>query len=177
MKSKVSSVVAMLRNDKRYKRLLSQFNTLPVFNIPVETLVEEITQIHEMRAIRRLDASQPGFIDAVVNANTHDQAQRSRLTAISMRCIHVTSKLKLALDNLRNYYLLEYSDHLRQFRTKEERALVMRIALKKFHTYIDQVAYVRELALQVVSDVDKGGYSLKTTVEALKVHVHREVQI
>lgn len=178
MKPTVKRVVELLRADKRYKRLLDTFNTASIYNIPLETLIEEVKRIHSLREIRRLSPRDADFVDKLINANTHDQSSRSRLTEILIQCVHVTLKLTNATDALKQHFLLEYSDQLRQFRTKEERIMVLNIALRKFRTYIDNVENLKALTELVISDIDKGGWSLRNSIQALQAtHGHREVQL
>ena len=177
MKVSVKSVLTTLRSDKRYKRLLESFDTSPAFRIPKESLAEEIKVIHELREIRRLNTNDAAFVDKVIKANTHDQAQRSRLVEIIVVCTRISNKLTEAIEALKQHYMLEYVDHLRQFRTKEERNLVLNMALRKFIRFVNEVESLKEMANIVVLDIDKAAWSLKNTIEALKISSAREVNI
>lgn len=176
-KPSVARVVSTLKADKRYKRLLDTFNTAPLYQIPCETLHEEVKTIHSLREIRRLNPREEGFADNIVKANTHDQAQRSRVVEIMMRCTHVSKKLSDAMDALRNHFLMEYHDHLKQFRTKEERNIVMNMALRKFVKYVDEIENLKEVCLLVIGDIDRGAWSLKNNIEVLRIHSSREMQV
>lgn len=177
MKASTKMVISTLRKDKRYKRLLESFESAPLYNIAREELLDELRQIHELREIRRLNPREDGFVDKLISANTHDQAQRSRCVAIMMQCVNVTAKLVEATDSLKQHFLMEYSDQLRSFRTKEERSMVISTALKKFHKYVHEIDTLREVANLVVSDIDKAAWSLRNSVEALKVHHGREQKL
>lgn len=179
MKTKmtVTGVVQMLKKDKQYKRLLNSFNTLSIYNIPKENLINELKEIHSLREVRRLSPKEDRFIDKLVVANSHDQSARSRCAEIMLTCKHVTTRLEKAVESIKQYYVIEYADHLRQFRTKEERSLVMNIALKKFIGYIDDVTAISEMSMIVISDIDKAAWSIRTSVEAVKIHSQREVQV
>lgn len=176
-KPSVSRVVSTLKADKRYKRLLEMFNTAPLYQIPCDSLLEELKTIHSLREIRRLNPREEGFADNIVKANTHDQAQRSRVVEIMMRCTHVSKKLSDALDALRNHFMMEYHDHLKQFRTKEERMIVMNTALRKFVKYIGEVENLKEVCTLVVGDIDKAAWSLRNNIEVLRIHSAREMQV
>jgi hypothetical protein len=177
MKTNTKQVVKMLRQDPKYKRLLEVFNTAPIYNLPREKLLEELQQIHQLREVRRISPAEPDFVDKVIKANTHDQAMRSRCSEIMMSCTLVISKLSNAVEALRHHFLLEHSDHLRSFRTKEERSMVMNIALKKFIAYVDNISYLKAVAEIVVVDIDKAGWALSRSIEALKIHAAREHRI
>lgn len=177
MKTSTKLVVNRLRDDKKYKRLEETFNTVALFNLPREELMKELKSIHDLREIRRLSTRDPDFLDKLINANTHDQAARSRCTAIVMECTHVIARLTTAVEALRQHFLLEHAEHLRQFRTVAERSMVMSVALKKYVKYIDDVSYLKEVAQLVISDIDKGAWSLRNSIEAMKIHSQREVQV
>jgi len=177
MKPSIKRVVEILRADKRYKRLLEAFDSAPLYNIPRESIIEEVKRIHELREIRRLNPRDSGFVDKLILANTHDQSARSRLTEILMRCIHVGTKLSDAIAALKQHFLLEYSDHLRQFRTKEERSMVLNIALRKFIKYVEEVNNLKMVVEVVITDIDKGSWSLRASIQAMEISSKREVQL
>lgn len=170
-------VVEQLRTDKRYLRLLKTFNEASLYNIPRDELIEEVKQIHSLREVRRLNIREEGYVDKLLNANTHDQAQRSRLTEILMTCLHVNEQLTRAIDALKQHLLMEYSDHLRSFRTKEERSMVLNIALRKFIRYLEDISVLKQMADLVISDIDKAGWATRASIEALKVTRLREVEL
>lgn len=159
-----------LRNDSRCARLLKLFQTLPLYQIPADNLMSEIESIHKTRSIRFLNSASPRFIEELVDASIRDQANRSRLTEISMQCYKAESTLKDALDPLKDYLLITYSSDLSFVRTKEERTKVVNIALLPFIKFVDKVQRVHNLANMVITDIDKGAWSLKLLVSAHQLH-------
>lgn len=174
MKPTTKTVVTILHRDKRYKRLLDTFNTASLYNIPREKLIAELKDIHSLREVRRLNVRDPEYVDKLLNANAHDQAQRSRCTEILMSCVHVTEQLNRALSALKDHLLLEYSDQLRQFRTKEERMQVLNIALRKFTRFLDNIKVLHALTELVIGDIDKAAWAMRASIEALKITRGRE---
>jgi len=69
---------------------------------------------------------------------------------------------------------MEYREYLKQFRTKEERTLVMEIALKTFIKYVGKLYEVKEVVILVIQDIDKAHYSLKLSVDAIKNSMDKE---
>lgn len=177
MKSSTKTIVELIRKNKRYKRLLETFDNAKIYNIPCERLIGELKDIHSLREVRRLSIRDPDYVDKLLNANAQDQAQRSRCTEILMQCLEVTEKLNRALAALKDYLLLEFSDHLRPLRTKEERLLVLNVALRKFSRFLENVAVVKGIADLVIADIDKAGWSMRASIDALKVTRKTEMNL
>lgn len=175
--SQVKPVVSKLRSDPKYKRLKELFVNNALCNLNLEELEREISAIHKMRRIRQLNPDDPKFIDAVVRANTDDQAQRSRLSEIIISCVRAHNLLKPALDILREHYFLNHSDLLRVFRTREERNLLLDSVLSRYYVYLDKIATLKETAKIVIEDIDKGSWSLRATIDVAKLHYVPERQL
>lgn len=174
MKRDIQSIIKEMKKDAKFKRLRTAFDTLPMYQLPIETLITEIESSHKIRKIRRLNPEDPKFVDALIQANVNDQATRSRMTEIMMTCIRASTTLEAALEALSNHLLITYSEQLRGFRTKEERKKVIDIALSSFTKYVSKVITLRDLAQFVVNDIDKGNWSLRLTVDALKIDRAKE---
>lgn len=173
----VRVLVRDLREDERYQRLRKLFDTSPLYRLSIENLTDEIMTLHKTRAIRRLNALDPQIVNAVVNAITIDQSNRSRLTEISITCLKAKASLEDALDALRHHLLATYQEDLRQFRTKDERAIVMDMVFRQFRRYITKVDILKATSDMVISDIDKGAWSIRSLVDALKIHAAREVTV
>jgi len=119
MKRDIQSIIKEMKKDAKFKRLRTAFDTLPMYQLPIENLITEIESSHKIRKIRRLNPEDPKFVDALIQANVNDQATRSRMTEIMMTCIRASTTLEAALEALSNHLLITYSEQLRGFRTKE----------------------------------------------------------
>ncbi len=177
MKTSTDRVLKLIKGDSKFKRLSKAFADSPIYNIPRERMLDEIKEIHELRESRRLNRRDPDFVDKLVEANIRDMASRSRLTAIIATCAETSDKLTLACKSLKQHMLLTYPEHLRQYRTKEERILILDMAMRKYLNYVDQVNSIKEIAILVVNDIDKAAWSLKLIVETLKITSGRETAI
>jgi len=173
----LSEVIRFLRKDEKYKRLRELFGSSPLYRLHIEKLTDEINTLHQTRAIRRLNALDPKIVDAVINAITIDQSNRSRLTEISITCLRAKTSLEDALESLKHHMLATYQDELRQFRTKEERMTVMDMTFRQFRKYIMQVEVLKLTAEAVIQDIDKGSWAVRGLIDALKIHHGRENSI
>lgn len=172
----MNSLISVLRKDKRVLKLKRTFDSVPYFNLPYETLIEEIENIHEVRKVRVLKAKE-NSIDKIIQANIQDQSFRSRLVEISMNALKAQRRLDSAITSLTNYILIEYSENLKVVKTKEERMRLLSISLEPFNRYLKRMNEIKEQADMVIHDIDKAAYSLKLTVDALKVSTQKETYI
>lgn len=174
VKKDIQPLLKEIRRDQKYKRLRLSFDEAPMYQLPLDKLIEEVETAHKLRSIRRLNSQDPGFVDAVVVANTLDQGTRSRLTEILMSCARAISTLDRAVEALKQYLLITYSNELKSFRTKEERSMVINMALAPFIRYVERVETLKNIVDLVIVDIDKGGWSLRTSIEVLKIHTSKE---
>ena len=165
-----------IRADKRVMRLMTLFQELPIYQIPIDSHYKEIEQTHKTRNIRFLSQSSPRFIEAVVDASIRDQADRSRLVEISMACYRAEASLNEALEQLRLYLMHRFANDFAGVRTISERSKVMNMALAPFVKFVAQTTQIRTLANMVVEDIDHGAWSLKGHVEAFKLKAGRGEQ-
>lgn len=170
MKRDLTPLRDTLRKDARCRRLHKLFQELPLYQVPADDWLTEIERIHKSRAIRFLNTGSPRFIEAVVDASVRDQADRSRLTEISMQCYKAESTLSEAVDTLRDYLLLTYSSELSFVRTKEERVKIVNLALAPFLRFVQRAHRVTSMADLVIKDIDKGSWSLRLLVDSYKLH-------
>lgn len=177
IRKNLTEVIRVLRRDPRYKRLKELFDTSPIYKIHLEEFSAEVLTLHKTRAIRRLNSLDPKIVDAIVNAITIDQSSRSRLTEISITCLRARSSLEDALEALKHHLLAAYQEDLRQFRTKEERMVVMDMTFRQFRRYLIQVETLRATTDLVIQDIDKGGWAIRSLTDALKIHHGREMTV
>lgn len=165
MKQDISSIVRHMKKDEKYLRLRKVFNDMPLFQVPTETLMDEIKTIHRTRKVRFLDSSSPKFIDKVVEASIQDQAVRSRMSEILIQCSQARDTLGAAVGPLKEHLLITYAREISFLRTKDERLSVVYRALERFNDFTSKVDSVESAAKIVIEDVDKAGFSLRRLVD------------
>jgi hypothetical protein len=166
--------VQKLKKNKKYITLKDLFNDMPIYDMPLDKLMEEVETLHKQRKIRRLDSTDHLFLDKVVEANVQDQSVRARITEIMLLCLKASSSLSTAIEALQYHLLLEYGEELKSFRTKEERLRLVQISLKPFKEYIENVNILKDMCLLVVSDIDKAAWSLSKNIDAMKIGTNKE---
>jgi hypothetical protein len=170
-------VLKAMRKDKKYKRLKEAFESAPIFQLPVERLADEIETLHKTRLIRILNTEEAGFVDNIVKANTQDQSVRGRLTEMMVQSNRVVRKLEKALKTMRFHMMVTFTDELRSFRTVEERRQIIEMVLRPFTDYINDMEMLAASATLVVTDIDKGNFSLSRTISVLEMHTARERRV
>jgi len=113
----------------------------------------------------------------IIEANTMDQGARGRLTEILVTCSRSVNTLERACTAMKQHLYLTFADDLRALRTKDERMYVIDVCLSSFMRYIDKVQSVKDMANLIVTDIDKGSWSLKLSVSAMQVDKTRESRI
>lgn len=165
----MSTFRILIKKDKRFLRLKKAFDELPQFNLPLEELLTEIESLNRLRLVRSLSSSSPDFVDKVIRASLNDQSVRSRLTEILSECLKASRALESAIDIFTDYALAHYEESLKSIRTKQERQTAVRSSLSDFRRYLDKVEHVRDAARLLIEDIDKSSWTLKLTIEALKL--------
>lgn len=173
----IHAIIKAMKKDKRYKRLKESFDTLPIYQLKIESLNSELANLHKIREIRRLNTGDPGFVDALIRANNQDVSTRGRASEIMMECVRIIDKLGYAVKLLQDHLLITYTDELRSYRTKEERLQVIRTVLRPFDKYINDASSLKEVSQIVIMDIDKDNFASNLTMRALELHVARERRV
>lgn len=177
MKRDLTKVIDKLKSDKRVERLFTMFDELPVYKLPIKQLKAEIETIHSVRASRFLNQHDPKFLEKIIDASIDDSSKRSRLVEISLQCFKSGNSMSEALEKMRRYLLMTYSDDIYFARTKDERLHIVDTVLEPLFRFVAQTQAISKMADMVISDIDKTGYSLKLNVEAYKIHFGRKEQM
>jgi hypothetical protein len=157
--------------DSRYKKFKQNFETADYYNLPFKSIEDELMLLHSTRPSRKLKdlKHSPGYIEHVLNAILTDLSNRSRFTEILVACINAEHRLKDGLQALTDYLQVEYATELSKWRTKDERKAFLSVVLRPFYRYLDQVQLMKTKLELIISDIDKAGYFLKDSIQALEL--------
>ncbi len=166
-----------LNNDKRLRKVKLAFNTLPEYSLDFEDLNKELDTLMTMRSVRSLKDEKGTLSQAVMDAMLQDQSYRSRCTEILMSCVRVDRKLSRTIDKLEDYLMVEYASLISGlYRTVKERKAFVVYVLRRYTDFLDQVEELRERCGLLTGDIDKAGFAMKNTIEALNLaSMRREV--
>jgi hypothetical protein len=158
-----------MARDKRYARLKTAFDTLPMFNLPADDLLDEVKNLNTMRMVRRLNSTSPDFVDRIIKAALHDQATRSRLTEILTDCLRAKRTLETALDSFTEYALVRYTSTLSSCRTKADKEALVRLFMSDWYDYLNSMMTLYSTTQLVVEDLDKSAWTIKNIIDACKL--------
>lgn len=164
------SLIKEIKRDAKFLRLKNSFDTLPIYQLQIESYEKEIETYHKARTIQRLNSRSSDFIDTVVEAVTTDISTRSRLTFLGLQCIKSSKSLELAVNSLSDYILSNYSEKIKKLAsTISERQKLIDAAMKEFKHYIIRVESLKSQVDYVIQDIDKSSFQMKMIVDAFRV--------
>lgn len=160
-----------IQEDKRFKRFKHNFEQADYFNLNIQELEDELTFLHNNRPVRTLkDLKQSaGYTQHILNAVLTDQAYRSRFTEMMVACVNAEKRLQDGLQALIDYLQIEYATELSCWRTKDERRAFLTSVLRPCYKYLDQVNALHVKLELVITDIDKAGFALKNSIQALEL--------
>ena len=169
MSVQVKALVRKIEKDQKIDRLEEAFEKYDHFKLPIKALQNEIETAHKLRPIRTLKPHGPEFVNRVIDALLSDQATRSRLAEISLQAFRAEKTLETAISALKDHLIVTYSADLSMFKTKEERLRIIDLVLARYTTYQDKVITIQNMTNIIIKDIDQAAWSLKATIEALKM--------
>lgn len=170
MRLDVDELVSRIKSDDKYKRLYKIFSQNDLYNIPFQAWRDEVERIHKTRGIRILRQESGKFLDKVIDASIEDQANRSRLCELRLKCVRAEGALLEGVDALEEYLLLRYSSEMGAIRTKDERNKVINLALRRFQKFLKEIKTLMDMTEIVISDIDKAAFSLQRIITAFELH-------
>ena len=174
-----TDIVTQIQKDDRYKSLFQIMKNSPMFkSIKVEELKEEVSYLHTIRPIRTLVLSKIADIDEVIEANLVEQSTRSRLVEICKISGSASRNLTFSTEKLRDYVTVKYWGEVSKLKTKDERFIVVNIALAPIYSVIKNMDNLYEESQLIIEDIDKASFSLQRLVTLLQYkYDKREVKL
>lgn len=172
----MSNLQDKIREDEQYIKFMRVI-TMNAKRINVETLIDEVKEITEMRTRTSVayDKSPRKMLTAIVQENLKAQSYRSRLSEISLQSTRVVAQINNASAKMRDYINLTFNEEIKKLgRSKDDRAVISNVMLSKSIKYVDSLEALIEMAGIVISDIDKQHYSLKLAKETVELLIQRE---
>lgn len=176
----VKRLKRVIRRDKRFKRLKELFETAPQYNIAVSDFEREIEVTFRSRKMRDLRNKRADgtFVQEIIDTLMEDQAFRGRLTEIATACVRCNKSLSGAMEKMHDYLLIEYHAQLVSvYSTKAERERFVSNTMREFDGYIKKVSVLHEQVNLMMVDIDKAGFALKNTIEAIQLLSKSEIRV
>ena len=176
----IKRVKRAIRKDERFARLKEIYETAPQYNLPLDEFRIEMDTTFASRKVRQLKTStrDSGFAQNIIDALMEDQAIRGRFTEILTACIRCDRTLSASMEKMRAYLMIEYHGSIvRLYGTKIERERFIDYMMKTYEEYRKKVIILREQLELMITDIDKAGFAIKNSVEAIKLLSRPEAQI
>jgi len=155
-------------SDTRVKALLKALRQ-GTYHIDLDGLEREIDSLHLTRMVRSLKTEEviQSFQKKFIQAALQNQAFRSRLVEIKVKCFRVSAKLEEHIGVVRSYLSIKYPNGLSKYRTVAERKQAINSILEEPMTFLSKLELKdRELEL-IIKDLDAAAWSLKGIMEAM----------
>jgi len=148
---------------KRYRRILK------IFRVKFDPLKikNEALSMHQGRLSRSLEikATTP---KRLTRASQIDTAYRARMVELSVELKSQQTDLKTAIKEVKRYLLTEWSDRLANKKLTDRRMFFDRFT-KEGEAVVDEIFTMISMLDKFVEDIDKAGYSLKLSLDCLKL--------
>jgi hypothetical protein len=158
----------LANKDKRVKALHKQLQK-GAYHVDLGGIEKEADSLHLSRDVRSLKAEEilQKFQKKFIQAALQNQAYRSRLVEMKVKCFRLQAKLEEHLDAIRGYLAVKYPNALKQFKTIGDRKAAINSVLE------EPIAMLRKLELKdaeleiYIKDIDQTGYALKNIMDAM----------
>jgi len=165
------SIRSDVRKDEKVvklRRIVSGIQNM----VNLTALHDELESLHSGRKVRHLKVS--GLSSkSVIDAVLQDQSYRSRVTEIVVQSLRHSNNLSEAYDATLDHLIQAYDNRL-DIRTKSERQSYLKSFIAPANKLLADLNTVVSLAEYIVEDIDKAGYALKNTIQALEISSKRE---
>lgn len=158
--AKKNELRGLLKEDTTYRRVIKQLSNA---DEKVEDWMQEIMNLHSRRAIRALNtrALLQSAQKISIDSNLENQAVRSRVVEIKMRCLQQLIVVEKYTKKLKKYIGAQYSDVLADmYSTMKERQAEIDHQMSRLVSVQDALQGVVKLSDVLIDDLDSAGYTL-----------------
>src|SRR5271154_6963685 len=135
--------IELANADKRVRALQKALNK-GTYHLDLDSLEKEIDSLHLTRQVRSLKTEEliVSFQKKFVDAALQNQAYRSRLVEIKVKCFRTAAKLEDHIAVVRSYLGIKYPNALKEYRTVGERKNAVNSVLE------EPIAFLMKLELK-----------------------------
>ncbi len=154
--------------DKRVKTLLKSLRN-GSYHLDLDGLEKEIDSLHLTRQIRKLKTEEvlQSFQKKFIEAALQNQAYRSRLVEIKVKCFRVAAKLEEHISMVKAHLGLTYPNALSRYRTAAERRAAINSVLEEPSTFLTKLDQKDKELETFIKDLDQTSFSLKHIIDAM----------
>lgn len=164
-------VKALLRKDEAYakfKNILKYCQGLAEF----DNLVNELETMHKSRKTRDLHLKTPD-VHKIIAAGLQGSAYRSRCVEIMVTVQKANRLLNAATDRIETHTSTTYCDYI-PGRSIGDRKAYIKNLFQLAHYKIADYERIIEMARLLIDDIDQASWTLRHTLDAIKLIYQRE---
>jgi len=168
----------VLRRDSRVRQLRKMLKN-GGYSLNTVDLLRELEGIHSTRLTRRLTVREvtQRFQTRFMRAVLQNQANRSRVVEIKLRCFRTNARLEQHIEALTKYLLATYAEQLRRAAsTKAERENIVQSVFSKAVELQQEIRQVMDMSSLVIDDIDQTGWALKNLITMVEIMQERGKQ-
>ncbi len=156
--------------DKRVRSLLKALHN-GSYHLDLDGLEREIDSLHLTRQVRKLKTEEilMSFQRKFVDAALQNQAYRSRLVEIKVKCFRMSAKLEEHISVVRSHLGITYPNALSKYKTVSERRAAINSVLEEPMTFLTKLELKDKEIEVLVKDLDAAAWSLKSIMDAMNL--------
>jgi len=164
----VAKFTELAQKDKRVKALLKALHQ-GSYQIDLPALELEIDNLHLTRKIRTLKTQEviASFQTKFLEAALQNQAYRSRLVEIKVKCFRIAAKLDEHISVVKTYLSMTYPNALKAYKTVAERRAAIESVLEEPFSFLKKLELKDKELAEVIKDTDQAGFAMKHIIEAM----------
>lgn len=165
------------QNDKRVVRLKKRL-TEGGFFLDLDALEQEASVLHSSRKLRTLKTEDliASFQKRFISAALQNQAFRSRIVEIKVKCFKTAAHLKENLDHLKPYLRVKYSKLLSEYKTVADKNSAIDSVLEEPIRYLAKLENVDKILENYIKDIDQASWTLKSLIDAMGFNKDKEIK-
>lgn len=163
-----TAILITLRSDSRYKKFVKAVEEAQG-RVDFEKDRAEALSLHSGLLVRGLYGKKQYSSKSMIEAVSQVQANRSRLVELRVRSSIHLSYIKEFASNFRRYVYTQYSEDLREFKTKDQKdALLLRLTAKSEEFMSEGNSHLDLLDL-LIKDLDQSSHTMRHMIDILKL--------
>jgi hypothetical protein len=162
------TLIKAIRKDPKYKTLKQVLENAQS-KIDIEQSRKRAFVLHASLEVRGLYGRKKFSPKRILSATAQIQANRSTLVEIRARLSEHVSYVEAAQAAFRRHVFSEFSEDLRDYRTKEQRDAFINNATVTVVDFISEVTALVDLLDTFIKDLDQAGHNIRHMVDVLKL--------
>ncbi len=170
----MAQFIELAQNDKRVKALHKAMHN-GGYSIDLNSLEKEIDSLHLTRQVRTLKTTEVlvSFQRKFLDAALQNQAYRSRLVEIKVKCFRVAAQLDEHISIVRSHLSIKYPNALKSYKTIGERRAAIDSVLEEPMAFLLKLELKDKEIEVILKDMDAAAWTLKGIMDAMNFNIEK----